>query len=407
MTRTVRRRAFQRCVSWHTASWQRDFLPRALRRGKAIVGLLVIVAGCSTAVSSQSQAATRQIFGRSIAAADSHTLAITNDGTVIGWGQNDVGWLGRMPLGDGVVAAVVPGITNAIGIATSRTHSLVLASDWTVRAFGANESGELGLPSSSPSPAPTKIVGLPEIVNVAAGPGYSLFLTPYGQVYFVGRNLIDGTATSTPSLVPGTSSFVIASIAAGENHAVASLRSVGAIAWGSNANGQLGRVNGTSQPSMIPNVSEITAGGNFTVARTTSGELVTFGDNRLGQLGRVANGDGPLGPSSFNPTPGPVAGAVGAFRLSAGTAHTLLLMSDFSVGGFGSNASGQLGAGPTTTGVRMLSGFGSTAEMWPQEERIVRPCVGTDLSRRWVRIPRINLVDRIYKLRQRRHAYWE
>src|SRR5260370_30463320 len=65
-------------------------------------------------------------------------------GSVWGWGANDVGQLGDGTNIDRYTPAAVSGLTGVIAIAGGNAHSLALESDGTVRAWGYNPYGQLG-----------------------------------------------------------------------------------------------------------------------------------------------------------------------------------------------------------------------------------------------------------------------
>jgi len=90
------------------------------------------------------------VFGavKAIAAGSSHSLALTDNGTVLAWGNNRDG-----QLGDGNIRTkdtpvqVVDGngtLRNVTTIAAGEYHSLALKDDGTVWSWGANGSGQLG-----------------------------------------------------------------------------------------------------------------------------------------------------------------------------------------------------------------------------------------------------------------------
>lgn len=106
-----------------------------------------------------------------IAAGGFHSLALCSDGTVAGWGQNNAGQLGDNSLIDRqapVAVNVTPGTSALAGktvgtIAAGQSHSLALCSDGTVAAWGLHFYGQLGENSTATHrPAPVA-------VNVEAG----------------------------------------------------------------------------------------------------------------------------------------------------------------------------------------------------------------------------------------------
>ena len=89
-----------------------------------------------------------------ISAGSNHSLALLDDGSLVGWGRNRYGQ--SPPTHPGPFAAVSAG----------GNHSLALAHDGTVTAFGDNTSGQTSVPS-----------GLSGIVAISAGWVHSAAVT--------------------------------------------------------------------------------------------------------------------------------------------------------------------------------------------------------------------------------------
>ncbi len=168
------------------------------------------------------------------------------------------------------------------GIAAGFAHSLAVTSTGAVFACGKNDDGELGDGSTTDSDVPVK-VDLPagtKVTAVAAGAGHNLAVTSTGAVLAWGLNnegqLGNGSTGSsdvpvTVSLPAGTK---VTAVAAGALHSLA-LTSTGAVlAWGYNADGELG--DGSTANSDVPvkvklpagtKVTAIAAGGYDSLAR--------------------------------------------------------------------------------------------------------------------------------------------
>ncbi len=95
--------------------------------------------------------------------------ALRTDGTVLCWGQNGAGQLGRDPAGDAGDAGVanyvpqpVAGLSNVAHIAVGAAHACALESDESVLCWGDNRSGELGPGAVDASSifAPVPVTGL-------------------------------------------------------------------------------------------------------------------------------------------------------------------------------------------------------------------------------------------------------
>ncbi len=182
---------------------------------------------------------TREVV--SVAAGDSHTLALHADGSVSAWGEG----------GDGQTE---PPAGRFVGISAGRFHNLALRQDGTVVAWGRNNSGQCDVPS-----------GLTNVVRVAAGGAFSLALRT------------DGTVIAWGQTVPPPGLEDVADLAAGSFHAVALRRDGTVVVWGSNRVGQ-GAV-----PGGLSEVTRVAAGAYHTVALRTDGTVVAWGLDRSGQ----------------------------------------------------------------------------------------------------------------------------
>jgi hypothetical protein len=315
----------------------------------------------------------------SIQGGENHSLALKTDGTVLGWGYDIFGQLGRgidpsNPNYPNIEILPAIGVSNIVAIAAGGSHSLALKSDGTLLSWGSDRFGQLGdgtidnynttnSPIPNPTPAPVSVAT--NIVAIAAGIYHSLALKSDGTLLSwgnddfgqLGKGMID-LNDPTPSPVIGVSHIV--AIAAGEYHSLA-LKSDGTlVSWGNDDSGQLG--DGTSNPSSqsnpnnpidpIPspvigasNIIAIAAGGYHSLALKSDGTLLSWGNDFAGQLG-----DGTRLPN--NPIPSPVSVASGIVAIAAGKLRSLALKSDGSLLRWGndSNDANQLYI-PTPTAV--------------------------------------------------------
>ena len=117
---------------------------------------------------------------RSVAAAESFSLALLSDGTVASWGGNVYGQLGNngykanWELGKSHVQ--VSGLSGVKAIAAANTHALALLSDGTVRTWGSNQYGQLGngkggfeAATGQNQRVPKTVEGLTHVTAIAAG----------------------------------------------------------------------------------------------------------------------------------------------------------------------------------------------------------------------------------------------
>ena len=124
---------------------------------------------------------------REVSAGGRHTLAVTTEGELFGWGSNAVGQLGLAwnagGLGNGTPGSDLPiqiGVgdaqTSVQSASAGEEHSLVLTDNGEVYAMGDNSNGALGLGSMLLTPIfePTLVTFLAPVTELAAGGKHSL-----------------------------------------------------------------------------------------------------------------------------------------------------------------------------------------------------------------------------------------
>jgi len=229
-----------------------------------------------------------------VSAGGSHSLALLNDGDMIGWGYNYYGQVNNQIALAGKVMAIAAGgthsmalltnktvavwgdnfyqqrflpsgMSNVIAIAAGGTGSMALTEEGKVFAWGYNGFGQTNVPAA-----------VTNIVAIEAGGSYNLALRADGVVLAWGENY-DGE-TNVP---PGLGGVV--TIAAGWDHAL-SMRADGAVVgWGGNSSGE------TTIPVNLTNVLSLAAGGYHSIALQAAGNLVAWGGNYFNQLPVPAN----------------------------------------------------------------------------------------------------------------------
>ena len=234
-----------------------------------------------------------------IAAGDQNSLALKSDGSVWAWGRNDRGQLGDGTANDSEVPVPVSGMTSGVkGIADGADFSLAMKNDGSVWGWGNNFSGQLGNAISETFNTPTLVKGLrTDVKAIAAGEGHSLALLTNGSVLAWGKNtsgeLGNGTTQDTPvpTSVNGLDSAVVA-VAVGRDDFSLALKSDGSVwAWGWGAAGQLG--DGSANDRHVPTpvtglgsgVIAIAGGGGGGLALTSDGSVWAWGTNNHGELG--------------------------------------------------------------------------------------------------------------------------
>jgi alpha-tubulin suppressor-like RCC1 family protein len=195
-----------------------------------------------------------------ISAGWNYSLAVTSTGSVYAWGQGDYGKLGdgSTTSRDLPVKVKLPKGVKVTAVSAGASHSLALTSTGSMYAWGHGGFGELGDGSTSGSDVPVK-VKLPKGVKasrMSAGANHSLAVTSTGKVLAWGENndgqVGDGTTTNAmlPTTVKLPKGLKITQLAGGFAHSVALSSKGTVVAWGYNADGELG--NGMTSNSLLP-----------------------------------------------------------------------------------------------------------------------------------------------------------
>jgi alpha-tubulin suppressor-like RCC1 family protein len=316
------------------------------------------------------------------------SLALLNQGTVVAWGENELGQLGdgthtgpetcgrkgrveverietkpcsATPVG-------VSGLSGVSAVAAGGAHSLALLSNGTVMAWGYNGQGQLGDGTTTNRDLPVAVSGLSGVTAISAGAVHSLAVLSNGTVMAWGANewgqLGDGTTKNrhAPVAVSGLSG--VTAISAGGYESLALLSNGTARSWGGNGYGLLGDGSTESEFSDVPvavsglsSVAALSAGLEDSMALLSNGAVMSWGHNFIGLLGiggeaeveGLAYSDVPISPcaAGINPsyqcTSGPYLGGVSA--ISAAPDHDMALLTTGAVVGWGQGGYGQLGNG--------------------------------------------------------------
>lgn len=297
-----------------------------------------------------------------------HNIALKPDGTVWGWGKNDLGQVDGIR---GTVIATPKQITelsNIVSISAGSNHNLAVDKNGEVWAWGEGNNGVLGnnVSASGVSYVPFKInsSSLTNVIAVSAGLAHSLALKSDGTVVAWGINsygqLGDNTSTSTkltPYAIPSTVINNVKAIGAGYRHSVF-LKNDGTV-WsiGSHVVGELGDKNlatgnTTTSKSAIPlqatgltGIQAISTNGisKNTLALKSDGTVYIWGDNSYGQLG-VNKSSTELAHSA---EPLLVTGLNNIISIDASDRSNLVIRNDGKMFAWGMNGNSRLGDGTT------------------------------------------------------------
>jgi alpha-tubulin suppressor-like RCC1 family protein len=155
-----------------------------------------------------------------------------------------------------------------------------------------------GKTTQSDVPVEVKLPAAAKVTAIAAGCHHSLALTSTGQVLAWGDNaygeLGDGKATQSdvPVEVKLPTETTATAVSGGGHHGLALTSTGQVLAWGENATGQLGdgKTDSTDVPVgvKLPTGTKVTAiagGGHHSLAVTSTGQVLAWGDNAQGELG--------------------------------------------------------------------------------------------------------------------------
>ncbi|MET0535600.1 MAG: hypothetical protein ABW171_15395 [Steroidobacter sp.] len=309
---------------------------------------------------------------QSVAAGQRHGLALRSDGTVWAWGSDRDGTLGigRHPLNDPYIfdhpvqTLLPPGVVIT-KIAAGLDFSIALDTTGQVWGWGTNEACQTGIgfpggesPFTNGRHTPIAAALPPEIVDIAAGESFTVALDSSGNIWSWGSNPFGGFGSSTPVIVDLDlpASVHPRRVFAGEHHAMLIDDNGDAWAWGEHDDGELGvgetppitpvrfaRKVQLALPSGVAIVA-IASGESHSLFLTSDGAVYAAGEERSGALGNGQNGINviyktPQRTSTIGPP------NLRAIAIAAGQVHSLAILSDGTVMGWGANSSGQLGDG--------------------------------------------------------------
>ena len=280
-----------------------------------------------------------------------YTTVIMIDDSLYGTGRNDYGQLG---LNDNTNRNTFQLMTTAVAaVSCGDSHTVVLKTESSLYGTGYHSYGQLGFGSLKPNIF--QLIGCPNTpYRVSSSPFHTMVLTSGGDLYGTGRNdfgqlgLGDTTNRETLQLI----TTGVTSVTCGRLYTMVlkngSLYGTGYNGYGQLGLGNLNNVNtltqilyttdGTTQQS-ITSVAAVSCGDLHTMVLLTNGSLYGSGSNTDGQLG--------LNDNNNRSTLEIVSTSVAA--VSCGDSHTVVLMTDGSLYGTGYNEYGQLGLNDNTS----------------------------------------------------------
>ena len=302
---------------------------------------------------------------QSVAAGDRFTLALGFDGNIYSWGDNAVG-----QLGDGTLTSrTSPGPVSTLNfenqtfsaIAAGTDFALALRNDGTVFGWGENSNGQSGDGTTVDRNLPVQISSAQTFSQIVAGGGFGLALTDAGVAYSWGSNvdgqLGDNSNTTRTSPVAVQTALTFRTLSAGSSHVVAIASDGKLYSWGQGTYGQLGFSTGWVADKKTPSAvdtslvgsrtfSAVAAGSIFSLALDAEGNAFSWGQNQFGQLGIGVFGDGT---SATNKTvPVTVNSSTTFSAVTAVRWHVVAIASSGNLFSWGINANSQIGDGTST-----------------------------------------------------------
>ncbi len=302
---------------------------------------------------------------KSLAAGESSGYALLDSGEAVAFGANGHGQLGddsedhsyfdeksdvpvEQELGDG---QIVP-LTGIQSISPAGDHALALLENGTVKTWGSNGSGQMGRGTggfehethertvlattvSSLSRHALAERGLPEVVAVQGAGGDDFAILANGEVMGWGNDEYGQTGVGPPHYEADGTTIVKSELChteAGFERCIKEPRPV---------------VLANGEPLL--GVAALTGGTASTYALLGDGQVMAWGSNANGQLGRGMSA--PAGTHTRNAPPAPVVEAAGeplsgVRSVTAGDTHALALRANGEVVGWGDGEQGELGNAP-------------------------------------------------------------
>lgn len=352
------------------------------RPSTTLAVLVAVGAACAVTLGAQRAAEPHVV---KVAGAE-HKLALRSDGSVLGWGRIAAGQLGPVAAipsiaGRTSTAAVAISLPRtAVDVAASEATSYAVLDNGSVMAWGSGRKGELGTGESGTtmkgpngtigSERPVHVRGLTGVTQIVAANSAAFALTKDGSVYAWGSRdygvIGDGLhpkrhmEVTEPALSPVRVPNVqdITQLAVGSAHVLALTADGRVLTWGSNYYGALGRPPRRELPldeaGEVPGLNDVVAvaaGTGVSTVLKRDGTVWVWGSNMHSQFGDGQRTDNPGLDHGFELTPQQVAGIANgvAISLGLGGRHTLVLLKDGTLRGWGNTDWGQIGAGVSGT----------------------------------------------------------
>lgn len=295
-----------------------------------------------------------------VSVGDTHTCTLMSDGQTKCWGDNTYGQLGNGSTTASPSPILVTGISNATQISSGYGYTCALITDGTVECWGNGGLGQLGngvatiytTGTNPPNPTPVQMLGVTGALQVSTGRSTTCVLLGDHTVKCVGfggyGELGDGVQTNvqyhSTTLVQVVGVTNVIAVSSGSDYSCALLSDKTVKCWGQPGSGEFSTdyQGKTTTPVQLPNASnviQLSVGDTNLCYRENTNQVFCVGSANLSPTVGVTFGSDLLLMSS----------------LSVGSVHACAiynrptLTTNSVVFCLGSNDSGQLGDGTTTT----------------------------------------------------------
>ncbi|XP_033183630.2 secretion regulating guanine nucleotide exchange factor isoform X1 [Bombus vancouverensis nearcticus] len=235
------------------------------------------------------------------------SAALTIEGTLLLWGSNRFGQLGKHPNSLQWTHEPFEVVTGRKikGISMGLRHTALLTEDCKILVAGTGSKGQLGLSFSNSKGSLnaaysfTEVLTLSDIESVSCGQYHTIAVAKDGNIYAFGDNKYGQLGLNTdacpktfiPIKLSDVQFKLPINMYSGWSHAIV-LNDNNIFCWGRNTYGQLGIIK-LEKPSIwkatrienLPKVHRVSAGSEHNVALTENGEILCWGWNEHGNCG--------------------------------------------------------------------------------------------------------------------------
>lgn len=286
---------------------------------------------------------------------DYHGLALDRNGSVWGWGSNNVGQIGPSAVGDLRAVSIrglqVKEISASDSFDAEGGSSFFVTNSGRLFALGSNTSLQLSIASGDVQmrAIPTPVPSLSSVAGVNARRESSFAWLNDGSLYAWGSNdncqlgaSSTGPCAPSPTPVRAAIAAKVTKVSYGGLSVLGLDEQGGVWSWGYYWS-SLAREGDSRVPGLVtslPRASDIARGLYHAAILASSGVVWTWGNNRVGQIG---NGRYNVDDLNGSVAPGPVAGLSGVVQIGAGQSFVAALDRSGAVWAWGENDGGQFG----------------------------------------------------------------